>query len=60
MSIKNIFILILVVALVGAVRFGSLGSFLGFISGITTGMSDVVSDNEGYVYRRGCRFGLCW
>ena len=53
MGVKNLFILILVVALVGAVLFGSLGSFLGFISGVATGMSDVVSENEGYVYRGG-------
>ena len=33
--------------------FGSLGNFLGFVTGIFTGLSDSVNGNEGYVYSGG-------
>ena len=41
------------IALIGAVLFGSLGNFLGFVTGIFTGFSDTVNGNEGYVYNGG-------
>lgn len=53
MSIKDIIIIILIIFLIGAVLFGSLGNFLGIISGFITGVSDSVNNSEGYVYKGG-------
>ena len=53
MSIKDIIIIILIIFLIGAVLFGSLGNFLGIISGFITGVRDSVNNNEGYVYKGG-------
>ena len=53
MGFKDIIILILIIAIIGAVLFGSLGNFLGFVTGILNGVNEVVHSNEGYVYRGG-------
>ena len=53
MGIKDIFIIVLIIALVGAILFGSFGNFLGMITGVMNGVSDTVSNSEGYVYRGG-------
>ena len=49
LNIKDIIIIILIIFLIGAVLFGSLGNFLGVISSFINGVSDSVSNTEGYV-----------
>ena len=53
LRIKDIIIILLIITIFGAVLFGSLGNFLGVINGMVTGITDTVTQNEGYVYRGG-------
>ena len=53
MGIKDIIILVLIIAIIGAVLFGSVGNFFSTMAGVITGVSDTVNSNEGYVYKGG-------
>ena len=50
MSIKDIVILLLVIAIIGAVLFDSFANFLGFITDISNGVTNAVDSNEGHIY----------
>ena len=53
MNFKDIVIVFLVIIIICTVLFGSLGNFLGAIDGVLSGVSNKVSDSEGYVYKGG-------
>lgn len=53
MEAKDFLIILLLIVIVGAVLFGSVGNFLGSIVGVMSGVDDVVEGSEGYVYKGG-------
>lgn len=53
MEAKDFLIILLLIVIVGAVLFGSVGNFLGSIIGVMSGVDNVVESSEGYVYKGG-------